>query len=118
VPPWQINPNYQHIFALPRDQKLTLNVEALYRSPYQIADLTRAYINAGLVPYFTNNNIIQENVTLTYNFLPQVTLSAYVRNVSNQVYKFGGGATTATASNNTGNLSAPRTYGGVLSVRF
>jgi iron complex outermembrane receptor protein len=120
VIPWQVDPTYQHVFALPHDQTLTFEAEALYHSSWLVTDYgpNEAANYLALEPYLENGSTLQGNFNLTYNFLPQVSLSAYVRNVSNAVYKTQVGLTSSTPTSNTAQLSEPRTFGAVLSARF
>jgi outer membrane receptor protein involved in Fe transport len=120
VIPWQVDPSYQHVFSLPRDQMLTFKAEALYRSSLLAADYgsTTAANYWSLVPYLENGSTLQGNFSLTYNFLRQASLTAYVRNVSNVVYKTQVTFTSSNATQNAAQLSEPRTFGAVLSVHF
>ncbi len=122
VVPWQINPTYQHVFALPHDQALTFNAEALYRSRYLVTDYGPAAVSGAdpspLFPYLYNGATVRGDFSLTYNFLPQASLSAYVRNVSDARYKASVGVVSLNPVQNSATLSEPRTFGAVLSARF
>ena len=120
VIPWQVDPSYQHVFSLPRDQRLTFKAEALYRSSWLVTDYgpTSAANYGPLIPYLENGSTLQGNFSLMYNFLRQASLSAYIRNVSNVVYKTQISLTSATPTQNQAQLSEPRTLGVVLSVHF
>jgi outer membrane receptor protein involved in Fe transport len=71
-----------------------------------------------LEPYVWNDNSVVTNFNLTYKVLPQASLSAYVRNAFDEVYKTSVGITSTIPTNNTGTLSEPRTFGVLLSVRL
>jgi outer membrane receptor protein involved in Fe transport len=120
VIPWQIDPTYQHVFNLPHDQTLTFEAEALFHSSWLVTDYgpSEAVNYQTLQTYLKNGSSLQGNFNLTYNFLPQVSVGAYIRNAGNSVYKTEVSLTSSVVSQNTAQLSEPRTFGAVLSARF
>jgi len=117
--PWNVDPTYIHTVDLPGGQTLRLKGEALFRSSYLALDLPSTYL-ATVGPYVTNGNTLQGNFTLSWNWASHISLSAYVRNVSNVRYKLvtEGSVSSPVATSNVATLSEPRTFGAVLSASF
>lgn len=116
--PLQVTPSYQRIFQLPGNQTLTFNAQAQFRSSHLISNLTRQALLAGREPFVTNGDSWQGNVYLNWEFLDQTSLSIYVQNVTDDVYKTNATSNLPAVTSNSGSLSEPRTYGVVLNTRF
>ncbi len=121
IPPWTIDPTYSHTFTLPGDQTLTLLGEALYHSGYLVTDLADIGAAADFIPFrqnFSNGSVLTGNFTATWNPASKLSVSAYVRNVSDQRYKTTVIADSTSPQTSGATLSDPRTYGIVVSARF
>lgn len=116
VVPWSIDPSYRHTFSLPGGQSLTFMAEALFRSSHLVTDFGPSQV--ALEPYLRNDSTVRGNVSLGWQFLPNATLNAYVRNVTDERYKTYIGLTSTVPTGNIAQLSDPRTFGAVLSVKF
>ncbi len=120
IAPWTIDPSYAHTFRLSGNQSLRFQVQALYQSAYDVAAYNRATADAGLQRYYRNSDEVTGNVYLTWQH-PRHSVTAYVRNVSDERFKTSVG-TINTISPGQGmgptTLSAPRTYGLVVSAKF
>lgn len=113
IVPWSVDPSYSHTFSLPRGQTLTFLAEVLFRSRYLVTNLSPNDYSSGLEPYYRNGDTTRGNLTATWNSTEKLSLSAYVRNLSNDRYK-----STASVQTQTATLSEPRTYGVVLKATF
>lgn len=118
VVPWNIAPSYTHTFNLPHDRDLVLHAEAIYRSSYLVNDLTADNAALGLEPYLRNGDTVQANLSATLKLTPNVSLTAYARNVTDVRYKTFVGLVSPVVAANGAQLSDPRTYGVTLAAHF
>lgn len=119
IVPWTANPSYSHTFHFLEGQTLTLMAEGLYRSGYLVTQLNATQIADGYVPFDSNEAVLSGNVTAAWNPTENYSLSAYVRNVSDERYKTTVNAGSgADPRDNVARLSEPRTFGVVLNMKF
>jgi iron complex outermembrane recepter protein len=127
-PKWSIDASYSHMFNMWNGGSLTAKLEAKYRSSYvlnyQSYTITQVQ-GATSEPYFYISDATGyrdqeayhlENVSVVYaDPSGRWTLSGYVNNIENYAVKtsFMSGAGGGTLM-----LGDPRTYGGILSVKF
>lgn len=110
-PPWTISATYSHNFNLPDGAYIKAQIEERYKTGYRMSWKDADY------PWNYQEKCNITNLSATYtNADGKWTFSAYVRNLENYAEKRmymtpGGGAGITTLGN-------PRTYGGVLSVKF
>jgi iron complex outermembrane recepter protein len=110
-PPWTISATYSHNFNLPNGAFIKAQLEERYKTGYRMSWKDADY------PWNYQEKSHITNLSATYtNVDGKWTLSAYVRNLENYAEKRmymtpGGGQGITTLGN-------PRTYGGVLSVKF
>jgi iron complex outermembrane recepter protein len=110
-PPWTISGSYSHNFNLPNGSYIKAQIDERYKTGYRMSWKDSDY------PYNYQEACHITNLSAAYtNADGKWTLSAYVRNLENYAEKRaymtpGGGAGITT-------LGSPRTYGGVLSVKF
>ena len=90
--------------------------DALYRSSHLVVNFDPG--RASLEPYLRNGSTWIGNLSLAWQFTRQASVSAYVRNVSDERYKTFIGLTSDIPSWNIAQLSDPRTYGAVISWKF
>ena len=115
TPRWSANFAYQHSLLLANGSELTGEFDLIYASSRWLS--TNYNLPQALDPAY-----VTEDVTLTYT--PAVgnwTAKAYVHNLSNEVYytqAITGSFAAAPYVSLSGNIDAPRTYGGVLSYHF
>jgi len=118
IVPVSISPSYTHTFDLPSGQTLSLGLEALYRSAFDVNAATQVDESAGLRRYFRVDDQLTGNVNATWKLADNISLSAYVRNVSDERYKtFLNVSSTATIVGAVV-VSEPRTFGAVLNIGF
>jgi iron complex outermembrane receptor protein len=119
IVPLSISPSYTHTFDLPGGQTLSLGLEALFRSAYDVTGISQSDEALGLRPYARTDRQLTGNVNATWKLAENVSLSAYVRNVSDERYKTFLNVSAITPGTVGGAvLSDPRTYGAVLNVGF
>lgn len=116
--PVSIYPSYTRIFELPRGQMLSVGLEALYRSAYDVVAATQADEAAGLRSYLRVDDQLTGNVNATWKPTAKISLSAYVRNVSDERYKTFVSVSSTPTTVGAAVLSDPRTYGAMLNVSF
>jgi iron complex outermembrane receptor protein len=110
-PPWTISATYSHNFNLPSGAFIKAQIEERYKTGYRMSWKDADY------PWNYQEKCNITNLSATYtNADGKWTFSAYVRNLENYAEKRmymtpGGGQGITTLGN-------PRTYGGVLSVKF
>jgi iron complex outermembrane recepter protein len=110
-PPWTISATYSHNFNLPNGAFIKAQLEERYKTGYRMSWKDADY------PWNYQEKSHITNLSATYtNADGKWTLSAYVRNLEDYAEKRmymtpGGGQGITTLGN-------PRTYGGVLSVKF
>lgn len=106
--------SYQHTFILPGDSELSLGAEALYSSSHG-GHVTQAQKDAGLEPLVEIDSAVLGNVTATWIANEHISVSGYVRNVTDHRY-----FTKVTFDNNLfqQTYNNPRTYGVVVNVGF
>jgi iron complex outermembrane receptor protein len=118
VVPFSVYPSYTHTFALPGDQTLSIGLEALYHSGYDVVAVDQAQAAAGLLPYVAVGNQVTGNINATWKVSRKFSFSAYVRNVSDERYKTFLNISSTADSVGAAVLSDPRTFGAVLRVAF
>jgi iron complex outermembrane recepter protein len=109
-PTWTITASYEHNFELGSYGMLVPHVDAQYKSDYRMDFLPANYRITYQEPYFIYNG----SVTFTHAS-GRWTLNAYVKNATDYAAKNFYGSTGGGASFG---ISDPRTYGGVLSIKF
>lgn len=120
VIPWTIYPSYSHTFSLPADQSLKIGLEVLYHSDYSVNAVTPAQAAGGYEQYMRPGSQITGNVNVAWSFASRYSLSAYVRNVTDEQYVnyVNLGNTNPLTAPFRANYSDPRTYGVVLNASF
>lgn len=124
VVPLSIYPSYSHTFELPLDQKLEIGADALYHSSYDVVALTRddlqpdADYPQGLEKYVRVKDQITGNVHATWTVTLHASLSAYIRNITDERYKTFVNISRTSDTVGAAVLSDARTYGVVLNLRF
>lgn len=124
VVPLSIYPSYSHIFELPLGQKLEIGADALYHSSYDVVALTQddlqpdADYPQGLAKYVRVKDQITGNVHATWTVNTHASLSAYVRNVTDERYKTFVNISRSSISPGAAVLSDARTYGVMLNLSF
>jgi iron complex outermembrane receptor protein len=109
TPPWSITASYSHNFLLPNGGDLKATIDANFKSGYRLTWKEEEY------PYNYQESHHLENLSLVYSSPGGMwSLTGYVKNISDYAVK------TMYRSDRGGFLSigAPRTYGGVLTVKF
>jgi iron complex outermembrane receptor protein len=109
TPPWSITASYSHNFLLPNGGDLKATLDASYKSDYRLTWKEDEY------PYNYQESHHLENISLVYSSPGGMwSLTGYVKNLADYAVK------TMYRSDRGGFLSigAPRTYGGVLTVRY
>jgi iron complex outermembrane receptor protein len=115
---------YLHEFTLPRNQALSFSFDLLYRSGQDLNSITSALLAGGYTPFLRVDSQYFGNFNATWTFGPQRTLTAFVRNVSDNRYKTSAnvilpGPPPAPQTVDTfTSQSDPRTIGVVLHVGF
>ncbi|MBN1625846.1 MAG: TonB-dependent receptor [Deltaproteobacteria bacterium] len=122
APNWKLSATYSHNFPLPNGASFRTSVDASYTSKTCLNWMAKG-VNIDLTTgeaYTTDTTAVRwqdaytmENASLTYTHSDgQWTLSAYINNIENYcVKRFLDGQGNMQVGN-------PRTYGGVLTVRF
>lgn len=124
-PRWTIAATYDHNFALPNGGTLTTRIEGKFKTKYDLnwCDRTLAMdantqspTVTSLVGYKTQEAFYKADVSAIYTHSDgKWTLTGYVKNVTNYAEKL---SYIAMGANTTMMIGSPRTYGGVLSVKF
>jgi iron complex outermembrane recepter protein len=109
-PTWTITASYERNFELGSYGMLVPHVDAQYKSDYRMDFLPENYAITYQEPYFIYNG----SITFTHSS-GRWTLNTYVKNATNYAAKNFYGPMGGTSSLG---ISDPRTYGGVLSVKF
>jgi iron complex outermembrane receptor protein len=110
TPPWNINLTYDHTFSLWNGGSIRASLSTKYKTEYRLSWRDSDYpINFQESYHMEDVNIVYNNPDGKWN------LSTYVKNITNYAEKRmimnAGGAKLLSIGN-------PRTYGGVLSVKF
>ncbi|VVT09533.1 conserved exported hypothetical protein [Sphingomonas aurantiaca] len=125
VIPFRTQVNYDHDIDLSDGSSITLHGDVRFLSSFYSAPLRQNLVDGALDAARTRSQFV-EDVTATWRSRDnRLSLSAYVRNVSNNRYNINAGVNLA-GVNATGQgliaatreLSDPRTYGLVLSTKF
>lgn len=109
-PPWTISVTYNHNFNLWNGGVLSARLETRYQSHYRMS------WQDSNDPYDYQESFFKEDLSAIYaNPDGKWTLTGYVKNITNYAAKksFSGSSTSYTL-----NISDPRTYGAILSVKF
>jgi iron complex outermembrane receptor protein len=110
-PNWTISGNYKHIFDLPDGSTVSARIEARYQTSF----ITSIIEEVGGVDYtgfrYQEAHVMADFSAAYSNPDGKWTLTGYVKNITNYAEK-------RSLIQQTLNISAPRTYGAVLSARF
>jgi iron complex outermembrane recepter protein len=110
APYWTLNGGYEHDFTLGSLGSLVPRIDLMYKTDYVMDYSTLNY------PMNYQENYYTVNGSLTFNHSSgKWTFNAYIKNATNYAAK---NFWMNMAGTNTLGISDPRTYGGVLSVRF
>lgn len=113
---------YNHTFEFTNGSNLNVNVEANYRGRYNVGAYSPTIVAAGAADYFSQKPIVLGNANIMWSSSNNnLSVSGYVRNIFNEKFKSNaipdintsGGLNSVST-----NLSAPRTYGLVATVRY
>jgi hypothetical protein len=120
APEWTINGNYSHNFSLANGGVLTARIDSKLVSEYIVSwNHIQMNLDPNWQPFLVDNTAINQqesymmsDFTLVYaDPSGKWTFSGYVKNIENYAAKLGGGMGAL-------NINAPRTYGGILTVKF
>jgi iron complex outermembrane recepter protein len=115
-PKWTINLNYSHVFNFSNGSAITASYDTRYQTHY-IISLPDTFMGTDYHGYKDQEAHHIDNLNLVYaNSDGKWTLSAYVKNMWNYAEKRFMDMPTQAGPNMT--VGPPRTYGGVLSVKF
>jgi iron complex outermembrane receptor protein len=109
---WQAAADLRHTFSLPHGSGLTADVRTAYR--------TSSYVAFPLDPRLKQPGYALTDFTLTFTpGNPHYSVTAYVRNLTNEYYKVGGTMTLGVVtSNDLLQIGIPRTLGVLLNMSF
>jgi outer membrane receptor protein involved in Fe transport len=115
--PTTISANYEHIFNLAGDSLLSMRIDGRYESSHLTQNLHADWLAMGFGQYVHVGSRTIGNLTASLaSGGGRYSISAYVRNFTNQKY------TTYGVAGDPTSLSVawtdPRTYGALISVRF
>jgi iron complex outermembrane recepter protein len=110
TPPWNMNLTYDHIFNLPNGGTIKAAATIKYKTAFDLSWRKIDY------PLNHQEGYHMEDVNLVYNDPDgKWNFSAYVKNISNYAEKR---SLLNMAGNKLMTIGNPRTFGGVLSVKF
>ena len=110
TPPWNINLTYDHNFNLPNGASIKTALTVKYKTAYDLSWREIDY------PLNYQESYHMEDVNLVYNHSDgKWSLSGYCKNITNYAEKR---ALLNMGGNKLLSIGNPRTYGGVLSVKF
>lgn len=116
--PFQATLAYGHRFDLGSAGSLTLKAQGIYQAAYDTAVLTAAQAdNPLIVAMQRQDDVLIGNLYATWDSGKGITVSGYVRNVTDELYKNRVDTSGASERLNT-EFAAPRTYGVVVSASF
>jgi iron complex outermembrane receptor protein len=117
-PDWTINLGYSHNFTFSDGSVLTPKLDARYQSKY-IIEWKDASMGKSYIGYRDQEAHIMADFGLVYGSSDgKWTVTGYVKNLTNYAEKRFMNAMGGVGAVPDMNISPPRTYGGVLSVRF
>jgi len=120
VPEVQLTAFYDHTFSLADGSTIVPRAEVRYQSDSNVVTFSVPQAQKGEEPYTYQGPVTQEDFYTTYTSPNgKYSLTGYVRNIGNVIYK------TGAQLNGQGNLNIitgapgnPRTYGGVFTAKF
>jgi iron complex outermembrane receptor protein len=117
VIPFTANLSYRHIIVLPGSSTLSLHGDVRYLSAHDAGNLPSADVPLGYYPYIRQDGAEVGDIDAMWAMKsPNLSMTAYVRNVGNNQYK-----TSAAPGAGVGFLATeydPRTLGVVVNWRF
>lgn len=119
VPTFQLATYYTHNFMLPNGSAVVPRAELLYTGPQYLTTYTQSEALLGEAAYAHQSEVAEVNLDLSWDS-PSLNYSvtAYVRNVDNEIYKTSVGLNPQGLFSITGVPGSPRTWGLVLSAKF
>ncbi|HEU4960719.1 MAG TPA: TonB-dependent receptor [Sphingomonas sp.] len=111
--------SYDRDFDLPGGSSLSFHGEAIYRAGYDVLFTSPGLAAQGGLAFEHQKAFGLGNLSLTWTSAnKRYSLTGYVRNVGNERYKTYVNLQSITPLQATGTVSDPRTFGGVLAVKF
>lgn len=121
VVPFRAQVNYDHDFEIGDGSQLTLHGDVRFQGAYLSSAVRQDQVALGANPYARTGPQFIEDITATWtSSTKRLSVSAYLRNLSNNRYK----VNTGVNNNGLGGFAAtterydPRTYGIVVSAKF
>lgn len=110
---------YDHDFDLAGGSTINLHGEAIWNSGYDVRPTSAALAAQGGLAYVHQNGFVLGNLNLTWASADsRFSITGYVRNITDKRYKSYVNLQSISPLQATGTLSDPRTFGGVLTVKF
>ncbi len=115
--------HYEHDFGFANGSGLAFRGDVLYKSPFDVNSLTPLQLSQGGAPYARVKTELTGNLNLTWQAPDdRFTITAYVRNITDRVYKKSINIQSISPLTVTGNSSGaetdPRTIGVILQGHF
>lgn len=118
IAPWTLNGAYERMVDLGLAEA-TFRVSGRYIKSHYSSSIVNDFYDSGALPYVKSENEFYLDFNARVKLGDTFTITGYVRNVLDKVYKTGGSVTSfGTPFSGTTNISSGRTFGFVASANF
>lgn len=110
---------YDHMFNFSNGSTLVPRVEVNYTGAYYLSQLNYYQVGLGYLPYVHQDALMLCNANVAWTSASQkYSVTAWVRNAFDTVYKTAVGVAGTNLSNTSGTPGDPRTFGAMINVKF